>query len=200
MTQCFDPWLGGYQVSCTKSCSETPIAFIMEQVRRVLWAFVFLLQATVGFAQAPPLHGRVVLVADGDTVSVFTEEKERLRIRLGWIDAPELDQPFGYRAKQALSGLVFAKNVELRPFAKDRHGHLVCLVLVKGKDAGLEMLKEGFAWADSRDFPEAPPEIQTSYHKAADKAHASHQGLWIDANPEPPWEYRRIKQAKPGKQ
>lgn len=69
---------------------------------------------------------------------------------------------------------------------RDRHGSLVCLAFVEGKDADLEMLKRGFAWADSRDFPEAPPKMQTSYREAADEARASRLGLRIDANPKPP--------------
>ncbi|MGA8658341.1 MAG: thermonuclease family protein [Chthoniobacterales bacterium] len=144
----------------------------MKHVRKVC-SFVCLLLASVALAQAPTLHCRVVVVTGGDTVTMFTEQKQRLKIRLDWIDAPELGQPFGYRAKQALWELVFGKKVELRPFATDQHGRLVCLVFVEGKDAGLEMLKQGFAWTYSHDFPEAPPEIQPSYREAADKARAS---------------------------
>ena len=45
-------------------------------------------------------------------------------------------------AKQAMSELVFGKEVELRPHTIDRYGRLVARVLVSGQDAGLELLKQ----------------------------------------------------------
>jgi endonuclease YncB( thermonuclease family) len=89
--------------------------------------------------QDPVIRARCVGVTDGDTLKVLTTDQQLLRIRLAWIDAPEKSQAFGQRAKQAMSELVFGKDVELRPHTTDRYGRLVCMVFVEGKDAGLEL-------------------------------------------------------------
>jgi endonuclease YncB( thermonuclease family) len=62
------------------------------------------------------------------------------------IDAPEKGQAFGQRAKQAMSELVFGKDVKLRPHTIDRYGRLIARVIVDNQDAGLELLKEGLCW------------------------------------------------------
>jgi endonuclease YncB( thermonuclease family) len=53
-------------------------------------------------------------VIPGDTIKALTGEKQLLRVRVAWIDAPESYQAFGQRAKQAISAMVFGKDVELR--------------------------------------------------------------------------------------
>jgi endonuclease YncB( thermonuclease family) len=53
--------------------------------------------------EADVITGRVVRVIDGDTLEVLVNQ-EQVRIRLEGIDCPERNQPFGTKAKQALSG------------------------------------------------------------------------------------------------
>jgi endonuclease YncB( thermonuclease family) len=67
-----------------------------------------------------------VAVVDGDMIKVLTAEKQLLRIRLGFIDAPESGQAFGQRARQTMSELVFDRDVELRFHTVERYGRLVC--------------------------------------------------------------------------
>ena len=57
------------------------------------------------------IEGRVVSVADGDTVTVLDVKKVQHKIRLSGIDAPEKAQAFGNRSKESLSNLVFSKAV-----------------------------------------------------------------------------------------
>jgi endonuclease YncB( thermonuclease family) len=73
------------------------------------------------------------------------------------------------------------------------YARLVCIVFVDGRDAGLELIKEGFAWAYSKYLPEASIETQQSYTAAEAVARARRIGLWADADPQPPWEYRKIE-------
>jgi endonuclease YncB( thermonuclease family) len=49
------------------------------------------------------IHAHCVGVTDGDTIKVLTTEKQLLRIRVAWIDAPVMGQAFGQRAKQFMS-------------------------------------------------------------------------------------------------
>src|SRR5215469_6155468 len=96
----------------------------------------WLLLAAHAFAQ-DVIRGRCVAVSDGDTIKVLAAGRELLRIRVAWIDAPELSQPFGRRAKQFMGALVFGKDVELRPHALDRYGRTVAMIFVDGRDVGL---------------------------------------------------------------
>jgi endonuclease YncB( thermonuclease family) len=103
--------------------------------KTLLLLFAWLLLATGALAQ-DIIHGRCVACVDGDTVKVLTAEKQLLRVRVAWIDAPESSQAFGQRAKQAMSSLVFGKDVELRFHTVDRYGRLVCMVFVDGAAEG----------------------------------------------------------------
>ncbi len=54
--------------------------------------------------------GKVVSIADGDTLTVRTAEKT-IKVRLVHIDAPESGQPFGSRSKQNLSDQTVGKSI-----------------------------------------------------------------------------------------
>jgi endonuclease YncB( thermonuclease family) len=135
----------------------------------------------------------VVGLTDGDTTKVLTANKQLLRVRVAWIDAPESSQAFGQRARQAMSALVFGKDVELRFHTVDRYGRIVAMVFVDGENAGLELIRQGLAWKFDRYLPEASPDIQQSYTATEATARTTRIGLWTDADPQPPWEYRQAK-------
>jgi endonuclease YncB( thermonuclease family) len=133
--------------------------------------------------------GKVVGVADGDTITVMREGRGA-KIRLYGVDAPEKHQPFGTQAKKFTSNLVFGKivTVEIRDIDR-RWGRLVGDVkLSDGTKLSEELVKAGMAWW---------------YEKYASKdehlrilqmaAKADRRGLWVDPNPVPPWEFRRKK-------
>ena len=63
-------------------------------------------------------EGKVVSVADGDTVTVLSKNNDQIRIRLYGIDAPESAQAFGAKSKQSLANMVFGKVVRVEE--KDR--------------------------------------------------------------------------------
>jgi hypothetical protein len=90
--------------------------------------FLTLMLANTVLGQEPVVHGRVVGVTDGDTIKVLVADQQLLRVRLAFCDAPEKKQAFGARAKQAMSELVFGREVELRPHAIDRYGRTVAQV------------------------------------------------------------------------
>ena len=157
-----------------------------------LAALLSLLLVTAVLGRGPvAVRGKVVGISDGDTIKVLVAGRVLIKVRVSWIDAPEMRQAFGYRAKQAMSELVFGKNVELRAHTIDLYGRVVAQVFVNGKDAGLEMLRLGLAWVFERYITEASAGIQASYRQAQEEAQARRSGLWADPEPTPPWEYRR---------
>jgi micrococcal nuclease len=152
--------------------------------------------ATAVVGQELGIHGRVVGVTDGDTLNVLVANQKPLRVRLAFCDAPEKKQAFGSRAKQAMSELVFGKEIDLRPHAIDRYWRTVAQVDVDGKDVGLEMVRQGMAWVYELYIVEASQEIQETYQKAQEEAKADRLGLWSDPNAIPPWIFRDLAKAR----
>jgi endonuclease YncB( thermonuclease family) len=157
--------------------------------------FLALMLANTALGQQSVIHGRVIGVTDGDTLKVLVADQQLLRVRLAFCDAPEKKQAFGARAKQAMSDLVFGKDIELRPHAIDRYGRTVAQVDVDEKDIGEEMLHQGLAWVYDRYITEASTDIQETYRKTQEEAKAERQGLWSDPNSIPPWIFRDLAKA-----
>ncbi len=89
------------------------------------------LVCTVSLANAETLIGRVVAVADGDTITILDNAKTQHKIRLSGIDAPEKkQQPFGNRSKQRPSYLVYDKFVSVEWTKHDRCRRLAGKVMV----------------------------------------------------------------------
>lgn len=154
--------------------------------------------------QAETLFGQVIGVSDGDTVTVLDANKESSRVRLAGIDAPEKKQPFGDRSKQALSGLVFGKHVEVEWHKRDRYDRLIGKILVakpdsactddrcpKTVDASLSQIEAGLAWHYKQYAKEQANEDRMRYSQTEDTARAKRLGLWSDRDPVPPWEWRK---------
>ena len=142
---------------------------------------------------AGTINGRVVSVADGDTVTVLTADKVQHKIRLSGIDAPEKAQAFGHRSKESLSGLVYDKTVTVETEKKDRYGRDVGKMLVNGMDVNLEQVQRGFAWHYKEYEREQSSNDRKLYDLAERAARAARRGLWLDAEPLPPWEFRKTK-------
>ena len=142
-------------------------------------------------ANADQVQGRVVGVADGDTVTVLDDRKVQHKVRLAGIDAPEQGMPYGQRSKQYLSNLVFGKTVTLEGDKVDRYGRTVAKVLLNGRDVNLAQIAAGMAWHYKKYEREQSPADRQSYAAAEAEARAAKLGLWRDAAPLPPWEFRR---------
>lgn len=135
------------------------------------------------------ITGRVVGVADGDTLTVLDAGHGLTKIRLHQIDAPEKKQDFGQRSKQSLSDLVYGKQVSIEVADTDKYGRTVGKVWVNGKDANLEQVRRGMAWVYTK-YANDP-----AYFAAERTAKAGRLGLWSQPNPTPPWEYRHPNRA-----
>ncbi|ADI30559.1 thermonuclease family protein [Methylotenera versatilis] len=140
---------------------------------------------------ADTLLGRVVGVADGDTITVLDASDTQHKIRLGGIDAPEKKQPFGQASKRSLSDLVYDKAVQVDWTKTDRYGRIVGKVLLNGLDANLEQVKRGLAWHYTKYQKEQPFEDRLIYLHAQEGAKAAKVGLWIEPSAVAPWDWRK---------
>lgn len=150
---------------------------------------VLLLLPVTGQA-AEVITGKVVHVADGDTVTVLTSGHRQIRVRLYGIDCPEKRQAYGNRARQAVVALVAGKTVQVRSMGADRYGRLLGLITgPDGGDVNRVLVQQGMAWVYTR-YCKAP-QCRTWQRDEAD-AQAARRGLWADPHAMPPWEWRRL--------
>jgi endonuclease YncB( thermonuclease family) len=153
------------------------------------------LQAAPSAAQPLALAGRVIAVADGDTITLLDADKRQHRIRLDSIDAPEKAQPFGDRSRQSLRALAHDHAAVAHCPKTDKYGRRVCQVVIDGQDVGLEQIRRGMAWHFKRYENEQAPDDRHAYAEAEAAARAEQRGLWRDAEPQPPWDFREQKRA-----
>lgn len=160
---------------------------------------LYLLCLAAAPALADTMRGIVIVVIDGDTV-LFKPDHYRaasrafLKIRLADIDAPEKDQPHGDAATRALTALVLNQRVEVETVATDAYGRTIAHVLLKAGQAGAlpvnaELVRRGLAWPLTRYRSDA------GLLDAQREARRAQRGLWQDAEPTPPWVWRRLRAA-----
>lgn len=83
---------------------------------------------------------------DGDTIKLLFPGNYQEKVRLYGIDCPEKKQPFGTKAKQFASDMVFGKVVELERINKDRYGRTIGWVTVNGRSLNRALLNAVLAW------------------------------------------------------
>ena len=173
---------------------------------RTLLTLLSLLPLLAHAAKSPQsFEGRVVAVADGDTLTVLDSNNLQHKIRVAGIDAPEKGQPFGDRSKQSLSRAVMGKDVRIEWDKQDRYGRYVAKVRVtpvshpctttgepcpKTLDVGRAQLTVGLAWHFKKYENEQSEEDRLAYAFDEQEARVRKAGLWADADPVPPWDWR----------
>ena len=135
----------------------------------------------------PDKGGKVIKVKDGDSIVLLEKGNRQTEIRLAHIDAPELHQDFGRKAKTFLSDMVAGEHVTYSIYEEeDRYGRIVAVVLLNDTlNINKEMVKNGYAWH----FKRYSNNFQ--YHMLERNARKDELGLWVDPDPLEPWEYRR---------
>ena len=146
---------------------------------------------TVFGVQAETLAGRVVNVADGDTLTVLDAAHREHKVRLAEIDAPEKGQAFGQRSRQSLAALCAGQPAEVRLEGKDRYGRVVGKVTCARVDANREQVRRGMAWVYDRYAPAGSP-----LYRLQAEAQAGRRGLWDDPRPKAPWSWRAEKRTR----
>lgn len=135
--------------------------------------------------------GKVIRVADGDTVTVLDADNVQHRVRLTGIDAPERGQPFGTASRDHLGSLIAGKQVTVESSSLDRYGRVLGKIVLDGNDVNLSQVQAGMAWW-YRYYAKTQPETdQKLYESAENGAKLDGRGLWSDPAPINPYEWRK---------
>ncbi|MBI4936625.1 MAG: thermonuclease family protein [Nitrosomonadales bacterium] len=145
---------------------------------------------------ARTFSAKVIAVLDGDTVLVLRGSRNRqpVKVRLADIDAPEKDQAYGLMSRQSLSDLVLKKPVRVNTLATDDYGRLVARLEADGRNVNEEQVRRGMAWEYSSRHG------HKAYLALQNEARRAKRGLWAQADPEPPWLWRKAHAASPSPQ
>jgi endonuclease YncB( thermonuclease family) len=148
--------------------------------------------ALPGLVHAETLKGKVVMVIEGDLLALDAP-KGPVTVRLAGADCPEPGQPHADEARQLVGKLALGKLATATlTGVKDPDGRArarVCLGSPhEARCLDEELLRAGLAWRDPLDGSEALAKLEA-------QARAGKRGLWADASPTPPWEWRK---AHPG--
>ena len=148
------------------------------------------------------VNGIVTSTTDGSHITVNNNGTE-IFVQLHCIDAPIITkirrnepwlskpgQRFAGRSFMALAKKVLHKQGRLEIMRMDSRQNAIGVLSIEGRNINLEMVAEGWAWANvHKQHHPAPQE----YVLAEEKARARKAGLWIDENPIPPWEFKKVR-------
>lgn len=151
----------------------------------------------------------VLRVFDGDGFLAKVAVPNRgiemeLSVRMGFIDAPEMEQPGGKEARDFLHNIIAGKRVELTILTKmdtggivDRHGRVVAVPYIRQapppsltvpstarsicRNIELEMVINGWAWVLDRYCPDE------RYFEALEDAQRHRRGIWTRDDNVHPW-------------
>lgn len=145
--------------------------------------FTFLL--LIPLISLAQITGKVVSVADGDTFTILTEDKQQIKIRFHGIDCPEMSQAYGNAAKKFTSDNSFGLIVSIEDLGKDKYGRTIGIItLPNGENLNELLLKNGLAWHYTK------YDTNLDWANLEQEARKNKVGLWKDSIPTAPWDFR----------
>jgi len=154
---------------------------------------IVFLATVVSAEAASTISGKVVSVADGDTITILSSNNRQTKIRLYGIDTPEKAQAYGKQAKKFTASLTAGKRATTTVYDTDRYGRSVGVVFVNGTNVNEELITNGFAW-QYRKYCKAS--FCKDWLKKEEYARSFAFGLWAESNPQPPWDWRKSKRGQ----
>ncbi len=135
-------------------------------------------------AQAETFSAKVIMVMDGDTVLVL-RGNQKIKVRMANIDAPERNQTFGQQARDSLQEMIGRTQVQIDSQAVDQYGRIIGVIALDGRDINREQVRRGMAWEYSNFHSDK------AYIGLQKEARQMRRGLWSQAAPQAPWEWRK---------
>ncbi|MDR2995560.1 MAG: thermonuclease family protein [Bacillus cereus] len=158
-------------------------------MKKVLFILLLLLVScsptSTGEKEEGIITGKVISVADGDTVTILTDTNEQIRVRLYGIDAPERGQDFGSKARSYLNSLCYGKMARVEKKGIDQYDRVLGIVYVNDLNLNWEMVKNGLAWY--YDYFTDDPYLE-ELERVARKQKLN---IWSMENPVPPYKFRK---------
>ncbi len=139
-------------------------------------------------SESQTITGKVISVADGDTITILDKKYRQTKIRLYGIGTPEKGQPYGKAAKKFTSKLTYKEQAKVRQYDKDRYGRTVGVVFVDGINVNEEIIRAGYAWQYQK---YCKASFCKDWLQLEKKARNSKIGLWKGVDPIPPWKWRK---------
>jgi endonuclease YncB( thermonuclease family) len=138
------------------------------------------------------INGVVIKVKDGDSLVIRDDKNQEHQLRLVFIDAPEYSQPFGNEARRNLDNWVYRKRIQAQVMDTDRYQRKVVVLHLGSTDINSEQIKAGFAW-HYQQFAKGKQSASdfARYQSLEQQARQAKIGLWQEAQPMPPWDYRK---------
>ncbi len=135
-----------------------------------------------------PYKGKVVKVTDGGSINILIDDTQ-IRIRLAEIDAPEREQPYWKKSREALANYVAGKEVEVFVVSIDRYQRVVGQVYIGDLWVNGALVRGGYAYVY--------PKYATSerLYEFEEEARENQAGIWKlpESNRMKPWEWRKQK-------
>ncbi len=152
---------------------------------RITFVLLFIFLTPLSYSNQ--LSGKVVGISDGDTITLLTDQKQRIKVRLSEIDAPERNQAWGQNSKRALSNRIYSRSIVVQSAGEDRYGRVLGTVYIGEVNINKEMVETGNAWAYTQYVRDQ------SYFTLQKNAKSRKAGLWSLPAEQiiAPWEWRR---------
>ena len=149
--------------------------------------FAFLVATLPARAGQPAYPAHCIAVIDGDTLMVREPGQPARRVRLHGVDSPEIEQPFGMKARQFTARQLLDRRVTVQPVTVDAAQIPLVKIFLSGTLFNHTLVAAGYAWRYTRYL--SSPQIAILERQARE----ARRGLWLEPHPTPPWQWRRRK-------
>lgn len=172
--------------------TATILAIVVVAIASAAWDF-----AGPAAGQTYALSGKVVSVADGDTLTL--RDSSNQKIRLASIDTPEKKsgskrpgQPYAQAARQYLADAVAGRELTLTCYETDRYGRHICDIPLIDQPplttVNQALVLAGYAWANQQAGGKYLRDDTLMALQA--QAKTQKRGLWAQPDPVAPWVWR----------
>ena len=158
----------------------------MRRVSRGLWLGILGAVLLPVLAQAAQFTGTVVEISEVNAIRVSRAGRE-VTVRLFGVEGPERGQAFHMQALEFLWEVALRQSVAVVADTPERAGWVTAVVqLPDGRDLSQALVQAGYAWHDTPSVPQ-----YTKLAQLETEARTAQRGLWAEAQPIPPWEWRQ---------
>lgn len=142
-------------------------------------------------SEAAGFKGKVVTIIDGDSMVILNGQTPT-KLILYAIDCPEATQDAGAQAREFTYLRCYKRDVTVEEHGLDHLGRTIAEVFLEdGSSLNKALVSNGLAWWTKKYAPEA-----IEYKQLEQTARQAKKGLWVAAEPIPPWIFRNGKRTR----